>query len=309
MAVPFVDSRRTFLGAVATGCALPSLILRPGALRAADPSAPRVEFLVVSDTHLGYQGKEAAESQWTKTAAELSKAPGGLILHLGDVVDGGREPQYAVYKRIRDTIGKSVHEVPGNHDPHDLFEKHVRKPIDTAVDHGRLRFLLLGNARVDSHDGFLSEAQLRWIDERCADAATQDRHVILCLHVPVHDNRHPDRGWHVKPEHGQKAFYEILTRHQRRIVAVFHGHFHNGLRGWDDHAPVHEIVFPSALYNQNRRLEEQKAPGYNLPEFRPGYTLVEIAGPTMTLRYKPLGAEPAAEKACRVAALEQTPIR
>ena len=86
-----------------------------------------------------------------------------------------------------------------------------------------------------------------------------------------------------------------------------HGHFHNGIRGWSDRkglgkALIHEIVFPSALYNQDRKLTEQKAPGYNLSEFRPGYTLVEIRDQILTLRYKPLGAEVAAEKELPLAA-------
>jgi hypothetical protein len=72
------------------------------------------------------------------------------------------------------------------------------------------------------------------------------------------------------------------------------------LRGWDDHKPVHEVLFPSALYNQDRKLEEQKAPGYNPKEFRPGYTLVTIMNGTMTLQYRVTGAEGGVEKSLPV---------
>ena len=287
-------TRRAFLSAVGAGLA--GAVLRPAALRGAETPRKDLRFCVISDTHLGYRDEPAAAQQWKRTAAELADAPGEFVLHLGDVVDGGREAQYPLYTEIRKTIGKPVHEVPGNHDPQELFAKHIRRPIDTAVDYDWLRLLLLGNARPDSHDGFLSEQQLEWIGGQCAKAADQGKGLILCLHVPVHENKHPDRGWYVQPEHGQKEFYEILKQHAQRVVAVFHGHFHNGLRGWDDHAPVHEVVFPSALYNQDRRLEQQSAPGYNLPEFRPGYTLAEIRGETLTLRYKPLGQDPAVQK-------------
>jgi len=75
-----------------------------------------------------------------------------------------------------------------------------------------------------------------------------------------------------------------------------HGHFHNGIRGWDDHHPLHEISFPSALYNRDRRLEEQQAPGYNPLEFRPGYTLVEIRDGSMRLQYKPVEQVPSVER-------------
>lgn len=284
-------SRRTFLRSMTA-----SLVLAPLALRGAGAGQRKASFLVVSDTHLGRNDNLEAAERWKKVAAELGKASGDLILHLGDVVDGGREPQYAIYKEIRDTIKKPVHEIPGNHDPRELFERHIRKPIDSVVDHDWLRFLLLGNARFESHDGFLSAAQLAWIDTECADAAEKGRFVILCMHVPAHTNGHPDRGWYVKPADGQKELYEIVTRHQQRILALFHGHFHNGIRGWDDHSPVHEILFPSALYNQDRQLEKQQAAGYNLSEFRPGFTQVAIEDGRMTLRYQVIGGQPAAEK-------------
>lgn len=284
-------TRRTFLSSMTA-----SLVLAPLALQATGGGDRKASFLVVTDTHLGRNDDPAAIEQWKKTAAELGKASGDLILHLGDIVDGGRESQYAIYKEIRDAIKKPVHEIPGNHDPQELFERHIRKPIDKAVDLDWLRFLLLGNTRLDSHDGFLSASQLVWIDEQCAEAAVKGQFIILCMHVPAHANSHPDRGWYIKPADGQKTFYEVVSRHQQHILALFHGHFHNGIRGWDDHSPVHEIVFPSALYNQDRQLQKQQAPGYNLPEFRPGFTQVTIADGRMSLRYHVTGRKESVEK-------------
>jgi predicted phosphodiesterase len=287
-------SRRAFLAGSAA--ALAGIVLRPAALRGAGRERKPIEFCVVSDTHLGYKDQTAAAERWKRTAAELARAPGDFVLHLGDVVDGGRAEQYPIYLETRKTIGKPVHEVPGNHDSADLFEQHIRRPIDVAVDHEWLRLLLLNDAHRDSHDGFLTAEQLAWIDRQCVAAAETDRLVAICLHVPVHANKHPDRGWHVKPDHGQTAFYEILAKHRGRIVATFHGHFHNGIRGWDDHAPVHEICFPSALYNQDRMLAAGGAPGYNLAEFRPGFTEVALRGETLTLRYRPVGFEPSVRR-------------
>ncbi|MFT4586962.1 MAG: hypothetical protein ACI9VS_001408 [Candidatus Binatia bacterium] len=64
----------------------------------------------------------------------------------------------------------------------------------------------------------------------------------------------------------------------------------------DDHAPAHEVILPSLLYNRDRGLEAKKAPGYNLTEFRPGYVLAKLSASQLNLRYKPLGAEAAVEK-------------
>lgn len=300
-----LPSRRRFLAAAGAGfgsCTLIPACFAAGARR----QLPELSLAVVSDTHLGYRDQESAARQWEKTAAEISKSSVSRVLHLGDVVDGGREAQYPVYLKTRETIGKPVHEIPGNHDPQPMFEKYIRKQVETVVEQDWLRFLLLNNSRTDSHDGFLSKTQLAWIETQCREAKQDDRYVALCMHVPAHSNKHPDRGWYVKPEHGQQALYEIVSRYKDRVLCLMHGHFHNGIRGWDDRAPVHEIVFPSALYNRDRQLEEQKAPGYNLPEFRPGFTLLTIAGGVMRLRYQPVGVTESAEKSLPLGSL-QTP--
>lgn len=225
------------------------------------------------------------------------------MLHLGDVVDGGREPQYARYLEGRKRIAKPVHEIPGNHDPQALFQKHLRQEVDRAFEHDWLRVVLLNNARPESHDGFISPEQIAWLGGQCAQAAERDQWLLFAMHVPVHTNAHPDRGWHVKPANGQREFYTLLQQHAARTVALFHGHFHNGLRGWDDRTPVHEISFPSALYNLDRKLTDQQAPGYNLPEFRPGFTRVRIHSGVMELEYQPVGAAEPAKKRLPVNAI------
>lgn len=255
-----------------------------------------ITFAVVTDTHLGYRDKDAAEKQWEKTAAELSQSSAKFILHLGDVVDGQRIEQYAKYIRIRDQIGKPVYEIPGNHDPVAAFAEHLRKDIDTVVDHSWLRCVLLNNSHTDSHDGFFETEQLEWLSQQCDTAKQDNRLLLVACHVPVHSNAHPDRGWYVKPADGQARFYDILKSHQERVIATLHGHFHNGLRGWDDRKPIFEISFPSALYNQDRRLEAQQAPGFNPVEFRPGYSLVTVGEGRLSIRYRATGVDAQIEK-------------
>lgn len=256
----------------------------PMRLEGAGPRG-EISFLVVTDTHLGYKEEDKAEKLWLRTAGAMAGQPGAFVLHLGDIVDNGQETQYPRYLEGRKVIGKPVHEIPGNHDPEELFQKHIREQTSHAIEHEWLRVLMVNNSRRDSHEGFLSPAQLRWLDGQCEAAARKDQRLLIAMHVPAHENKHPDRGWFIKPADGQTALYELLRKHERRVVALFHGHFHNGLRGWTDHAPVHEICFPSALYNLDRNLEAQRAPGYNPPEFRPGFTRVTLRADAMDLRF------------------------
>jgi DNA repair exonuclease SbcCD nuclease subunit len=265
-------------------------LLWPGWSLANAESPARFSFIVVSDTHLGRNDDDSAARQWERTAREIDAASGDFVLHLGDIVDGGREAQYAVYRQTRDRIRKPVHEIPGNHDPAPAFQRHLRRAVDTAFDHLGVRFLLLNNSRRDSHDGFITPQQIGWLREQCSDAARRRLFLFLCMHVPAHDNRHPDRGWYVHPGNGQRELYELLQEHRQRVLALLHGHFHNGVRGWEDHAPLREICFPSALYNQDRRLAEQRAPGFYLAELRPGFVQVTLQANGMRLAYHPTGS-------------------
>lgn len=289
-------SRRSALASATAG--LMSLLRWPDHLRADDKSVPQFSFVVVSDTHLGRNDDATAAGQWARTAKEINAADGDFVLHLGDVVDGGREVQYAVYKEMRKTIRKPVYEIPGNHDPQELFEKHIRTPVELSFDHKGIRFLLLNNSRAGEHDGFLAARQIAWLSEQLDAAAKKLMFIVLCMHVPVHENKHPDRGWYVKPKDGQKELYALLGTHRSRVLALLHGHFHNGIRGWEDHAPLQEVIFPSALYNQDRRLAEQKAPGYSLSELRPGFVQVSLQREGMKLRYRPVGVADSVEKVC-----------
>lgn len=281
--------RRSFLAGTAGLIALGSCKL---------PAAEGLDefsFVIVSDTHLGRQDSRAPERQWKAAIAEINEAPGDFALHLGDVVDQGREPQYPLYAELRKTLKKPIHEVPGNHDPVALFEKHIAAPIDRAFDHAGVRFVLFNNAHTDSHLGFITPEQIAWLDKQFAEAAEKKLKIVVGCHVPIHKNSPPDRAWYVKPEEGQTAFYELLDRHADRFLAVFHGHFHNGIRGWRDHKNVVEVLCPSICYNQNRSLElalkAGKTDGFFVEELRPGYVLVTLGQGKLTLRYKPLGAE------------------
>lgn len=259
------------------------------------PAAADLEplsFVIVSDTHLGRKDNSSAERNWRKAIAEINRQPGEFVLHLGDVVDGGRPEQYPVYAKTRELLEKPIFEIPGNHDPVELFSQHVVAESDRSVDRGGIRFVLFNNARRDSHDGFISDDQNAWFAQQCDEAAANDLKIVVCCHVPIHSNRHPDRGWYVKPDNGQTEFYETRARHSDRILVCLHGHFHNGIRGWRDHGQTVEVLCPSVCYNQNRGLTERIAAGettgFFVDELRPGYVLAQLGQGRLVMRYKPL---------------------
>lgn len=254
-----------------------------------------LKFIVVSDTHLGRKDNDYSERQWRRAIAEINEFPGEFVLHLGDVVDSGRKEQYPIYGETRKLLKKPIHEIPGNHDPVDLFRRHVVKDIDRSVDYGGVRFVLFNNAHRDSHLGFITTEQIQWLGRQCAEAKKKGLKIVIGCHVPIHSNKSPDRGWYVKPKDGQTAFYELQQQYAGSMLACFHGHFHNGIRGWRDHQQTVESLFPSVCYNQKRGLKERiaegKATGFFVDELRPGYVLAELGQGELKLRYKPIGQD------------------
>ena len=256
-------------------------------------------FVIVSDTHLGRNDSATPEQQWQQGIAEINRGPGDFVLHLGDVVDKARALQYPRYVATRAELTKPIHEIPGNHDSTELFKQHVSDRIDRSFDHNGVRFVLFGNARSSSHDGFITTQQLEWLAKECAQAALQNLKIVFCCHVPIHSNRHPDRGWYVKPDNGQTEFYDLVGKHTGRVLLCLHGHFHNGIRGWRDHHAVVEVLCPSLCYNQNRNMTEHLrsgvASGFFVPELRTGYTIATLGNGRLVLQYKPLGSEVGAD--------------
>jgi 3',5'-cyclic-AMP phosphodiesterase len=246
-------------------------------------------FAVISDTHLG-NGKDgvSGEQAWEKALKEISNTDADFVIHLGDLVHTGEknEKLYPVFMDIRKGYKKEVYAIPGNHDPDEFFKKYIAKETDISFDHKGIRFILWDDAHTDDHDGFITDAQLKWLDQQMKEAVDKNLQVILCTHVAAHTNKNPDVGWYVKPEHGQTRFYELLQKYRSSVIAVFSGHFHCGLRGWNDNFGVEEIVFPSACWNVDRGLAKNGT-GYAFETMRTGYSLISMKGNQMELTYKP----------------------
>ncbi len=105
--------RRTFFATAAAAVASTSLTL-PRSHATAD-KYESLEFVVVTDTHLGYKDQDAALQLWNKTAAAIAKSPGKFVLHLGDMIDRdvhSYQNVVPVYRRLK----MPHYQVIGNHD-------------------------------------------------------------------------------------------------------------------------------------------------------------------------------------------------
>jgi len=281
-------NRREFLATSAVAASGPLLT-------AADTPKPDFSFALVTDTHLGKASTYVKAMQ--TTVAEINASPAEFTIFCGDLVDNGameeRQKLYPVWMETAKGLKKEFAAVPGNHDPVEMFVKHVRKETEGVLKFKNYRFLTFADAEVNpGHLGVVTPEQIKWLHEQLDDAKQLDQRVILASHVIFHENRAPDVGWYIKT--GRAEFAKLLEAH-KNIVAFFAGHFHCGMRGWSDtfHG-IHEVILPCHSYNRDRGL--QKAPGFAIAEIRPAWVLVDVFPNELVLKYKPIGAEVAAEK-------------
>jgi hypothetical protein len=250
-------------------------------------------FALITDTHLGRGGEQPAE-QMRQAVAEINTTAASLVICCGDLVNSGAVPanekHYPAWMQIAGRLKAPWHAIPGNHDPIEKFIKHVRPETDFVVDapgDAPWRFICFRDAKSD-HQGAVTNDQLKWLDARLAEAQHAGRRAFLVSHVIYHENHKPDVGWMIQDN--RAPFGELLHQHAKTIAAFFAGHFHSGLRGWDDTFGIHEVVLPSCCWNfDGKRL--RGAPGYEYDEDRPAWVLAEATAKTLKLSYKPLGAD------------------
>jgi 3',5'-cyclic AMP phosphodiesterase CpdA len=286
-------TRRSALAAA--GAAFVSQFARGQQTQPAKPREDTFTFALITDTHLGRGGEKPAEQMRT-AVEEINATSAALTICCGDLVNAGEVPgnekQYPVWAQIAGGLKSPWHAVPGNHDPIEKFTKHIRPQTDFVVDAPNdtpWRFICFRDAKPNpDHQGIVTDAQLNWLDTRLAETKATGRRAFLVAHVIYHENKKPDVGWMIQDN--RAAFTELLKNHAPTIAAFFAGHFHSGLRGWDDTFGIHEVVLPSCCWNfDGKRL--RGAPGYVYDEDRPAWVLAEATGKTLRLSYRPLGAE------------------
>ena len=233
---------------------LDGVVRRPG-LRAPHPhasSAPRTRrggmeltFLVTADTHLGFLGTEernrrAIAAMNAIAGKPLPSALGGVVgspagvLVAGDLTEHGRPEQWERFLELYGTDGSDgelrfpLYETIGNHDKHHGW--HVKQEVEKR--HGGVRYAWDWQ---DVHLVCLGEApdddDLAWLTKDL-DALGPDVGVILYFHFAL-EGPFSRRHWF-----GDGRYRDHLAAaiEGRRILGIFHGHFHaTGHYRWRGH--------------------------------------------------------------------------
>jgi hypothetical protein len=197
------------------------------------PLTGTLTFLVTADTHLGGSGMEEANAAMLAALDELPGRPWPSPLRgvvepplalavLGDLTDSGRAAQmfdfeHLYYAEPHPRRGATV-ALAGNHDSAGATSPVGRRLIGRhgsllrAWDWGEVRMLCL--------DLGPTEAALAWLEQELASLPTQ-RPLIIFQHLALCG---PYSGPEWLSEKRKSRYAALLA--ERRVLAIFHGHFH-----------------------------------------------------------------------------------
>ena len=217
----------------AAGTDLPQPSVPQAAPGANEPLTGALTFLVAADTHLGASGMEQANATMLAALDELPGTPwpariGGVVepplalAVLGDLTDSGRVDQMRCFERLyyadsHPLRGPTV-DLTGNHD-----QVSGRTAVGQRVIgwHGALfRAWDWGDVRMLCLDKGPSESALAWLEHELTTLPTE-RPLILMQHFPLLG---PYSGPDWVPNAQKARLAKLLTG--RRVLAIFHGHFH-----------------------------------------------------------------------------------
>ena len=155
-----------------------------------------VRVLQISDTHLGVNvgddllGIDTDQSlKDVLTLVVQDNRAQHLTLVTGDIAaDGDLE----AYQRLEDYLeryagnsGALTLWLPGNHDGPDGLAQYKNR-FQRTVEAGAWLVVLLHSQQPGQVGGYLSDSELKWLDDVVDRANEEHRHVLVALHHPLH---------------------------------------------------------------------------------------------------------------------------
>lgn len=156
----------------------------------AAPSADSSVLLVqLSDSHLFAEadgrllGMDTCDSlQRVIALAEQEQPRIDLVLATGDLSQDGSLASYQRFRQLTDSLAPQVRWFPGNHDEPAAMQAACAGTalLDSVLDIGQWRIILLDSSIVGAVPGYFAEEQLSLLDQALDSAGA--RHVLVSFH-------------------------------------------------------------------------------------------------------------------------------
>jgi hypothetical protein len=226
-------------------------------------------FALFGDPQIGFGDRQPPHTRDVvrlKAAGGQAEAAGcELVLCCGDLVHQVADASTAGLLEAVETFQQTTWlPVPGNHDPDDWYQKHIRKELDYSIDHKGVTFIGM-KTWAEGHQGRVTASQLAWLESRLRDAQHKGHETIIWCHVTPYGPN--PRGWWVRD--GQQEMLRLCR--QYKALAVLAGHFHRELWHFELDG-THHVV----------------APGITLSRGELGWVVYDVYRDRVVQHFKPL---------------------
>lgn len=159
------------------------------------PADSSVLLVQLSDSHLLAEvngkllGMDTQDSLQRVIEQVLDEQPQiDLVLATGDLSQDGSEASYTRFRQMTSVIPAPIRWLAGNHDELPAMQAACvgTDLLDTVMDVGNWRVILLDSSIPGAVPGFLSDRQLALLERALSEAP--DRHHLICMHhhpVPI----------------------------------------------------------------------------------------------------------------------------
>lgn len=200
--------------------------------RAVGAEAAAVEFVQISDSHIGFHQAANMDVAGTLKSAvdriNAMRTPPKFVVHTGDITHLSTPQQFDDARAILSQLKAPLIALPGEHDvvSNDFkgYFGNFKIPQSrdggwASWDDGGIHYVALLNVFNFEKLGLLGNDQLDWLRADLS-SVTRDTPVVVFTHVPLYA-LYPQWGW--TTEDGAKAL-ALLQKFDR--VTVLNGHIH-----------------------------------------------------------------------------------
>jgi Icc protein len=203
-------------------------------------------FVHLSDTHIHLDPNYVSEHipfnsrqpvQKLIEAVNALPMPIDFVLHTGDVAHFPETPEhYTIAREILSQLRYPVYYTPGNHDVVAGLQAHflgktaaeIQPTYDLEFEVNGVQIVMLDShipPEVEGHAGYVTAAQLDWLDALCR--AKDERPLVVALH---HHTLPLEAPWldSIVLKNGI-AVHNTLLKAKQRLRGVFYGHIHENV--------------------------------------------------------------------------------
>ncbi len=246
-----------------------------------DPISPvdndniQAEFTIVSDTHVNDLDARA-DLYYKNVITDISNAaykPDAFV-SLGDNTESGMNDEWDYfYYYLKEMKPASDYVITsGNHDIRGRLHSQVVKVFTEnynsltgrninelfySVNIKGYTFIVIGSEKESLEKAYLSDKQLKWIDETMAEATKDGKPVFVCCHYPLRNTHGLPQIWNSPYKDSgyigeqSEALQAILEKYKN--VFFLTGHLHTGLGQYtyEEVGSVHSVNCPSTGNKEN----------------------------------------------------------